>query len=296
MNQIKTYNYNTCQFLFRIRIDYNNGRTLEGTFAHVSRIIHSWIVEKFSGIDIPEKPHSYSTNRAGITIDILYDWDKRYYTMRTTHTDREVAGKMWITQASLYVDDNGLWLGIKNHFSIHTPVDTDYSIYSAPSFVNRIASNVYLMDSNNVVGSVQTVGSEQSVEELFDLVTSKERTLPVIIISEASLAGYKYFYVIDEPGHYFLDGGKLCSELNYLAHVFYLPLLYQTKWNELIGSTWEVYNGAVRTYYPNFLLDDEYYHHPIMVPQKIMLTIWGESILEGMLLGICWFISLKIEI
>lgn len=63
----------------------------------------------------------------------------------------------------------------------------------------------------------------------------------------------------------------LAEDLKFISHIFYLPSEYQTSWCNLIGSNWGLYNGAVRTYYPNFSIDDnQYYNHPIIIPQKIL--------------------------
>lgn len=270
INQVKNYNYRTFQGFYQIGIDAENGRSLQGTFFYVSKILHGWINKKFPNARLPESPKSCKINNTSIIIDIQFDWDKQYYVMKTVHPDETIAGKMWITEASLYVENDKLQLGVKNSFNIMAQTEIDYKNYSCPQFVRTIANTVQLMDAGERIGSVHEINDEPDLESLYNLVLNKKRSFPVIVISEASKGGLEYLYVIEEPGAYFLDGSKLSEELIGIAHVFYLPLNCQDRWNELVGDEWKVYHGAVRTFYPEFSVEDMYYQHPIMIPLKIM--------------------------
>ena len=59
INQVRTYNYYTFQGFYRIKIDTEKGYSLQGTFLHISKILHSWIVNKFSDIRLPISPRTY---------------------------------------------------------------------------------------------------------------------------------------------------------------------------------------------------------------------------------------------
>ena len=134
-----------------------------------------------------------------------------------------------------------------------------------------IRKYIELTDSNLTTGSVIKINNEADLENLYFLITNPKRKLPVIVISEClytDAAVSKYFEIDDG---YLVDGKRLALDLIFIAHVIYLPLEFQTPWTTKIGELWSVFNGAVRTYYPNADLEDTaYYNHPYLVATKIM--------------------------
>ncbi len=68
--------------------------------------------------------------------------------MRTIHSDTEIAGKMWITEASLYVGSGELLLSVKNSFNAVSQIDIDYKNFSCPQFVRTIVNSVNLLDAD----------------------------------------------------------------------------------------------------------------------------------------------------
>ena len=68
------------------------------------------------------------------------------------------------------------------------------------------------------------------------------------------------------------------------------------KWKELVGENWDVYNGAVRTYYKNVDFDDEsdLYRHPLFTAQRISSYRYVNNKGEEKI-GALAFIALLIE-
>ncbi len=246
------------------------GRTLEGTFVYVRSIIHSWIKKKFPEINVPENAANYNVNNDSISIDIFSTND--IYSIKTSHPDNEDAGKTWITQATLCKEGKRLKIAVQNAYaSIDTGIEEnyDYKNYSAPGFVFDILRKTCLVDAGERMGHAVCVGSEEDLRNLIDLIRSQSRRMPVVIISQLFNKKDPLVWLYQTEDKYLLDGDKLADELNLIAHVWYLPEEYQKLFYESMPD-YGVYNGAVRTFYSGFTDNDEYYHHPILIPNKIM--------------------------
>ena len=270
--QSSAYLHYTFQTCVNIDIDIASGRTVQGTFVYVSKIIHNWITQKFPALNLPSYPGNFQKNQYTQTVETLYSYNDCFYCIKTTHTDKEIPNRIWITEAEIHKKDEKLFLGVKNAYTSNSPKnEEDYIIFSVPLFVKNIAKKVTLLDVGETIENIATIDSPDKLTDLYKLITNPSRQLPVIVISEnTSLDNIsaKYFAVNDS---YLLDGTCLAEDLKFISHIFYLPSEYQTSWCNLIGSNWGLYNGAVRTYYPNFSIDDnQYYNHPIIIPQKIL--------------------------
>ena len=267
-----SYLHYTFQTSLKIEVDFTAGRHIPGTFAYVTKIIHTWITKKFPTLKLPLNPGNYQKNIYTQTVDTLYSYEDCFYCVKTSHTDKDTPNRIWITEAEIHLKDGALYLGIRNAYtSSSLKNEDDYEIYSVPTFVKKISEKVTLLDGGESVDSVITVNSDDSIDNLYNLVTNPARQLPVIIISQnSSLDNIAANYFLVDNG-YFLEGARLNKDLKFISHIYYLPTEMQTSWIKKIGNNWSVYNGAIRTYYPNFDIDDNcYYNHPMLIPQKIL--------------------------
>lgn len=270
--QSASYLHYTFQTSLKIEIDTNSGKHTQGTFVYISKIIHSWIMKKFPSLHIPSSPGNYQKNQYTQAIDTLYSYEKCLYCIKTSHTDKTIANRIWITEAELHLKDGSLYLGVKNAYTSNSiKNEEDYKIYSVPSFINKLSQKIKFLDAEEPIDSIITIKTEEELKHLYNLVINPLRQLPVIVISQnTSLDSIsaKYFSVNDG---YFLDGGRLVKDLKFISHIYYLSAEMQPLWINRIGSNWGLYNGAVRTYYPQFNIEDNcYYNHPLIIPQKIL--------------------------
>ena len=270
--QSSAYLHYTFQTCVNIDIDIASGRNIQGTFVYVSKIIHNWITQKFPALSLPPYPGNYQKNQYTQTVESLYSYADCLYCIKTSHTDKEIPNRIWITEAEIHKKDEQLFLGVKNAYTSNSPKnDEDYNIFSVPLFVKSIAKKVKLLDAGENIEGIETINCLDRLSELYNLIINPSRQLPVIVISENNSLddiAAKYFAVNEG---YLLDGNRLAKDLKFISHTFYLPSTFQTLWCNLIGTNWGLYNGAVRTYYPNFSIEDNcYYNHPMIVPQKIL--------------------------
>ena len=127
--------YTKMAFQMSQQISINEGRSLVGTFQYASLQAYKWIKEKFPGMGLPKKVCLYSRNSSTLSVDVIYNWEDRYFCMKTVHPDTGVAGRTWTTEAEI-ADVNGiLKIGVKNYYATIDSVRADYVDFSVPSFV-----------------------------------------------------------------------------------------------------------------------------------------------------------------
>lgn len=268
------YIHYTFQTSLKSKIDLKNNRSLKGTYVYISKIIHKWMAVKFPDLKLPTNPSNYQKNSYTQTVDSIYDYDNCFYCIKTTHTDKTVANRVWITEVEIHQENDELVMGVKNAYTSNNPKsDDDYQIYSVPTFVSKILNKVQFVEANEPVDRLILLNSENELQSAYKLILNPSRQHPVIIISQnKSLNEIDAKYCTIEDG-YLIDGHKLLENIKYISHIYYLPYTMQELWAKIIGQNWSVFNGAVRTYYPYFDINDNcYYNHPIMNYKK-MLTM-----------------------
>lgn len=100
--QSSAYLHYTFQTCVNIDIDIASGRTVQGTFVYVSKIIHNWITQKFPALNLPSYPGNFQKNQYTQTVETLYSYNDCFYCIKTTHTDKEIPNRIWITEAEIH--------------------------------------------------------------------------------------------------------------------------------------------------------------------------------------------------
>lgn len=267
--------YTKMAFQMSQQISINEGRNIVGTFQYASIQIYKWIKEKFPGMGLPERVCSYSRNSSTISVDIIYNWEDRYFCMKTVHPDTSVAGRTWTTEAEI-ADINGvLKLGVKNYYSTIDTVQADYVNFSAPSFVWTIYNRIGYKDGELGNGELIFVDSDEKFEIFRKALEDRERSLPIIVVTQNVSADAELIKYFEAKDGYLLDGERLAKDLTLAAHVVYLPTEYAYKLSVEVGKQWSVYDGAVRTYYAGIDFESsDYLEHPLQVAGKIMASCY----------------------
>lgn len=266
------------QALFEIRVDYSRNRTINGTFNYVSGVLFRWMRNKFPQLDIPGDIRTFSVDRATDTASAVFVAEKCYLTIRTTNMDSQVARRQWITEAAVCKPQNiggreHLYLAVKNSYTANT-LTRDCNLCTFPSFVAEMDRNVGLLDEERKTGSLTIISSEDDLEKLQLFVSSPLRQFSAVVISEDTSPDTK---ILSQNG-YHVDGDRLSQDLKYYAHVFYLPYALQGKWSDMVGHELGVFNGAVRTYYPDRNFEDtQSFNHPFMPKNKLMLLSYSNE-------------------
>lgn len=271
----KFYTHISYQGFFEIEQE-DKKYSIANTFVFASRVIHTWIKNKFPHVNVPNKPFDFHKDYYSISVSILYSFEEKHYCMITKHPDGNVPNRVWITEADLLAINNKLVLGVRNQY---TSLDTEkeYDLCSPPGFVYNLAKKLRLTDAGKPLTSLYTIDSNEAIFDLHCIVENEMRQFPVVVISEnRSRDAMEQYFETDDGYH--VDGNKLAKDLCLIAHVYYLPLCFQEKWREEIGSEYSVYAGAVRTYYPGFDSETQNgFSHPFLSSQKILSMSYNDS-------------------
>lgn len=237
--------------------------------------IYNWARRKFISLQMPETIRNFSKSKNGQEVDIIYNSKDGYFCMKAVHLDSNVAGRIWTTEAEICVQSEKVLFGVKLSYSTPVNCNAECVDFSIPAFVREIFKNG-IVDVRVLENKAWVIQSENDMNNLYDLVLSEKRQLPVIVISENSNGGNQIGnqYITG----YLLDGDKLAEEIGYIAHIVKLPSELQKQWTDYVGRNWGVFNGAVRTYYPNLEFDDDSYtDHPIILPNRIMASNYEDD-------------------
>ena len=243
--EAQTYKHNAFQALFEIKV--SEGYSIQNSFSYATKFVWTWAKEKFPQLNVPDTPQTYKKELIGVGIKMIYSRQDMVFCMLTNQADDE---RVWETEVEISVKDDRLWFAVKNQY-VNNDTIFEYDLCTVPNFVRTISEKMSLYDGGVEIGKLFTVKSEDDIMLLRCLVEDKERTLPVIVISQ-DLANdnMKEMYTVGNSYH--VDGERLINELGFFAHVVYLPVNYQMSWKEAIGETFRVNGGSVRTYYPDF--------------------------------------------
>ncbi|ODR33602.1 hypothetical protein [Eisenbergiella tayi] len=271
MYSISAYTRTAFQTSQKIFIDKEKKRNIDGTFFFCSKIIYEWIQEKFPNYKLPMQVSNY--NRIGPVgnIDIIYNQANRYFCMRTIHPDTGVAGRTWTTEAEIIEISNQLCFGVKN---LYTTMDDNKCVRvnkSIPGFVRDIDIKVGLRDRGRATGNVWNIENDVDIENLYDFISSKDRRLPVVLVTPNSSTEKELLKYFEVESGYLIDSIKLAKKSRFFAHIVKLSLETSYKWTNRVGRSWSVYDGAVRTYYTDVDFNtDTYFSHPLITTPKIL--------------------------
>jgi hypothetical protein len=129
-----------------------------------------------------------------------------------------------------------------------------------------LARNVGIADVRGIDGCPWTVKSDADLTALYELLTHRDRTLPVVVLTQPDRRR------LEVPvGNFVLDAEDLAKRTIGLAHIVKIPWDIGYTWTQMVGKPWSVFLGAVRTYYPGLDFDnDQPSLHPKTMAEQIV--------------------------
>ena len=245
---------------FQFSVELNVLHDAAGTVWYNSISIYRWLKSKYRDVyKLPYKiPFMFSKEK----LDIFYR-EGQHFCCRLEHSDEKLQGREWITEIEVISLDEKVFLGVKVSYT--TPEDADYErdIFSVPTVVRQIFKKNGFRDVRELNKTILEADSVERLTELYDLILDKNRLFPVIVVTD-----FKGDTANWTEARVFSEG--ILYNLGLIAHVAYIPHEMCFKWKEMVGEGWDVYNGAVRTYYRNVDFDDsDFYNHPLFTAQRI---------------------------
>jgi hypothetical protein len=143
------------------------------------------------------------------------------------------------------------------------PLATAPIPFSRPRVVLDLATAFTLMDACPIQPQALAIETPEDLDALYELVTDKERQLPVYLLTQPAAQPKQLPYLLDE--------GALAKKLLGLGIVVTLSKALNPRWSARVGKKWSAFNGAVRTYRPGLDFDrDAPTTHPLALAETIL--------------------------
>lgn len=201
----------------------------------------------------------FDTAGEGSQLRVTTDRANRFWAFEVEHDDTRFEDQKWRLEA--FVEDRGDRdvLGVR---VLCRPRQGGYPPSSTPALVRAYVQKHSLVDGGAPVMSTPIiVEDELNFNNLLDLLLSKERALPVIVVSEKSARR-------DCDGDYLVDTVALARTVQGLAHVVKLPAEQSLWLTDDLGKELSVFRGAMRTYLPGFHAHSNPREHPLFLGDK----------------------------
>ncbi|SEW46230.1 hypothetical protein [[Clostridium] fimetarium] len=164
-------------------LDISNNN-MEISFKKAANYIFSWVRSRFCELltDIPHEIESYNNEKPGFSVDIVFDVSKYIFSERTTHVDLKIASRIWISNASIILDDRGLKFSVTNEYAEPEERyrDNENVLFSRPNFYGEIADNIGICDVERLREEVMHVRIDE-VDKLTALIDDVNRQFPVVV-------------------------------------------------------------------------------------------------------------------
>lgn len=193
-----------------------------------------------------------------------------FWSMRLVQPDaptserRAIPGRTWITELSLLRNNGSIRMAMRVRCA-SLPYATAPVHLVRPRVLVDLAQRFVVEQVRPLTSTPWFIESDADISDLFDLVTTTERRIPVFVLTEIDP---DRTLVPFDP--YVLDPVRLAHRARMLAHVVVLPRQATYEWTGLVGKVWSCFLGAVRTYWPGIDMDhDDPTAHPLAFPDRI---------------------------
>lgn len=217
-------------------------------------------IPKYEGL----KEEPFDVKRDGREFGVLISRSQKVFAFRTAHPDEKIAGRIWTTDVEIKKFEEDYFFAVRQF--VTSPQSCQEEVpFSCPGLVNDVLYSVGLKDVYQISRKPKKIETREQVEEFLLNLEALERQMPVVLVTPCNILGNAAF-----PDGYMVDITDLARRLYRIAHVFYITNEMSDYLIEYVDKPWAVYNGAIRTYYPNLNFNTEgYFRHPLLTSQKI---------------------------
>ncbi len=251
-------------------IDTSNLST-HAAFKKAASYIYSWVRSRFIEVfpAMGEAITPFFAGQPGYMVELHYDEEKCYFRETTSHVDSKIASRIWISNAIISLDDNGLKFNVSNEYAEPDERyrDSENVLFSRPNFYGEIADNIGIIDVIRLKEDVRHI-TDINYNNMKLLIKDTQRKFPVIVFMAEDMAwidkfDVNYFaYLVGYYAHIcMIDDKSLCSEfaMEYgldmdrfqdSITVFYPGRCPQTSYkSDIIETTFEVIKLEQKRYW-----------------------------------------------
>jgi len=256
-----------------LRIQEPKTKTIYQHFSYIpandsSETAHNTAISqivKWANERLPEGHKITSTDREFITVEnggqmlaqIASISSEKIWALRLTHPDRPfnerpaIPGRIWIVDIATFSGGEDVEFACRinctDTVEFHHPVP-----HTQPRIISTLVNTVGLTDCLPITGQPFSVSSESDLNILRSIITSKDRKLPIVLLTQPEQRFFK-----ETVRDYLLDQHKLARATLGHAHIILLPKQFSTLWREIIGKNWSAAFGSVRIYWPKIDISED---------------------------------------
>ena len=226
---------------------YTDGSSHELVFTRSCGIMFDWVKTLFvSGEDnplkIPNQLFTFSREHAGRSVDVIYDSNRLFFSLRVKHLDEVVAARMWISEIEISKQSERMQIAVQTMYSSRASQQIDI-VFGRPSFIAGgkrtvglgLLDEIGIIDVRRLEAVPQKLNSTQDLCALFDLVFSDRRRLPVIVVSQVDPKSDHYGMMLPD---YLINIDLLARATRGYAHIVCLPNELTYEWSkETVSQT-----------------------------------------------------------
>lgn len=245
----------------------------ETTFAAAIECVTSWVQEKFA-VALPgsaKEGGSFEAELPGQQVRCIAIPDEGLWSLRLTQPDAPypgqpaVPGRTWTTDVALRRGEGAVAVGIRVLCS-SLPFAHDEVRLVRPRVVVDLASRLALREARQFELEPWRMKTPADLHELRALLVSERRSLPVYVLTQPDQRRLGL-----QTEEFLLDADLLARRCLGIAYVVTLPAAATFEWTNMVGKTWSVFLGAVRTYRPKLSFDnDAPTDHPLIMPERVL--------------------------
>lgn len=240
------------EVIYKLKAEIPIQNDLNGTLKKAIDVILRVIREHYAE-RLPDEAgayRSFALNSPKLKADCVSMPQRHLWTIRlkcSIATPNE-PDRWWLFDLGLLETEQHLLFGLQ----ICTESPPGVAIRFSPFLVTALADECGLKQFLPLNGQPLVIRDPMFVDELYDLLSMRERTLPVVVISEVNFRLWEYS---KKPANYLVNPLQLAKQLQGYAHVVQLSYQAAQEWSHRAGSTWAVYDGAVRIFAPRFNIE-----------------------------------------
>ncbi len=201
----------------------------------------------------------------GVPIEALNQDIPRLWSSLLIEPDREVPGRNWINEASLFKTESGARIAVR--LSCSSRGEADDIIPGLQKFIPILIEEVGLSsDGERLTQDVIDVNNEEKIENLIDHIESGTRRLPIVVLSAKDPSASAWPF----------DAGRLARRIAGMGWVYRIGFEEAFALTRHFGKSWSVFRGACRMYMPEFdRFSQNPYDHPLLLSDEIHNEAWA---------------------
>ena len=211
---------------------------------------------------IPDKAYEgrpFDAADDGVHIEVRADSENKMWCFEVEHDDSRDPARHWRLEAFVADRETHDEMGVRVFCQPGAP--TRFVPSNTPAIVKSLVRDNHMVDAGSPVTSKPLEADhDDSFEDFLDLLLSRERKLPLVLLTERRGARAPSYTVSPEKCAQILQG---------FAHVVALPEEQSSWLGDELGRAVSAFGGAIRTYMPGFHAEANPYDHPLYLPERI---------------------------